>query len=663
MKKVVLVFLLILTVCNETPCQTVASFSEDKASLYKNAMEMFNEDNFEMTIKFCTNFLDQGRDADFSKLRAMAYWSQGDYNRAANDYTEAIQALSYQYPKKDPSLYFDRAMIFMCLRKFKEARSDLYEARRLFTQLGGTENFTYLENIGRTSHYLGDNKAAIASFKEAMQNGSTLASVDLLSALLQNHNITDLQPYCDSLLKSQLPGIMSNSANSYYISALHDIAFDSVNNATLDKINLALKCVRKPGADCFQGFYFDLLYARAFTLSSLGNDTAAYEDYRNIYLVNNNLKEVKNKIDDLKIKLGKDVKGPDIALRTPQVNLENTANVFATKGKYQIYGQVTDSTGVASVVVTANGREIPIPVTSIENDGLFETKIELQPGPNKIIISAVDKNENPSESVFYINFNEKEQNSGIGTDSLAGDDIPEISSAINYYALLIAEKDYTDDGFNDLATPVADARELKDILVGQYEFDEKNVKLLANAGRTEIIDTLYKICKMMTDADNLLVFYAGHGDVKRVNNQIEGGFIIPSDAKKGSRGSYISSEDLLEPVSTSSARHILFVVDACFGGALMRSSLDEAAQSIKTLYNNKSRRVLTSGNVEEVPDQGKFISNLKNFLRSPGGTYFSGNDLYTYILHNNSTASSPQFERIKNTGDAGGGQFIFVRKK
>ena len=145
MKKFALIFLLLSAIYKETSGQGFSNSSEDKTSLYKNALEMFNGDNFETAIKFCTNYLEQGtRDADFSKLRAMAYWSQGDYTKAVNDFTEAIQALTYQYTKKDPSLYFERAMVLMCLKKFKEARNDLYEARRLFTPPGGAENFTYL---------------------------------------------------------------------------------------------------------------------------------------------------------------------------------------------------------------------------------------------------------------------------------------------------------------------------------------------------------------------------------------------------------------------------------------------------------------------------------------------------------------------------------------
>jgi hypothetical protein len=141
----------------------------------------------------------------------------------------------------------------------------------------------------------------------------------------------------------------------------------------------------------------------------------------------------------------------------------------------------------------------------------------------------------------------------------------------------------------------------------------------------------------------------GHGDEKRTNGEIVGGYIIPSDAKKDNRATYISNQDLVEPVLSTQARHVLFVVDACFAG-LMRTTMDDAPQGIKNLYNNKSRRILTSGNREQVPDGGQFIYNLKNYLRNPGRVYLTAADLYNYIVDNNRTSNTPIYERISNAG-------------
>jgi tetratricopeptide (TPR) repeat protein len=621
---------------------------------------MYNTGKFETVIEYCSKILEKiNIDAEAYKLRAMAYRSTGDMDRAVYDYTEAIKSYQYQFGKKDPSLSYDKGLVLMCQKKFDKAFSELNDARRIFRQ-NGNENFIFLEEIGRANYYMGDYKSAIDNFKQAIQNGSMFAIIDLMSCYLKNNDMPNLKKYSDSLLNNKEAGFMEDSVFLYYAETLNNLSNNITDENTLYKINRALSNYYAPNNQCFQGLYYDLLYARAVILEKTGNDSVAYSDYRNIAAGNNWLKEIKKKTDALKLKLGIDNIPPDIVWRTPNLMNENTAIVKATKRKLSIFAQVKDSSGLQAVNINYNDRLFP--VTNIENDGMFETKLELFPGKNKIIIQAIDRYENNISKTFYIDFVEKEQEFKINeSDTAMTDDIPEISTATNYFALLIANKDYLDEGFRDLTAPIDDANELKDILVHQYEFGEQNVKVLTNGTRTQIMDTLYKMCRMMTDADNLLIFYAGHGDVKKINNQVEGGFIIPTDSKKGNRASYISSDDMVEPVMSSQARHILFVVDACFGGSLMRSSLDEAPQSIKIQYSNRSRKVLTSGNVEEVPDQGKFIQNLKNFLRSPERQFFSGNDLYTQILNSsNISQTSPQYDRIKNSGDSGG-HFIFKK--
>jgi hypothetical protein len=452
---------------------------------------------------------------------------------------------------------------------------------------------------------------------------------------------------------------MQDSCYVSYIKGLNQIGSGLVSNETIEIINRAFTYYRTTNNSCFQGFYNDLLFARATVYKLLQNDSAAFLDFKQLYGLNNWNRDIKTKLDSLKIKLGYDITPPVVTLRTPLPNLDKMARMAATKRKVSIFGQVSDSAGIRNLVVSATGRTIP--VNNVEIDGIFEVKLELNPGINKVIFTATDKNDNTKEETYYIDFSEKL--TGIQEELVQDDFIPEIDSSVNYYAVLIAEKDYEDEGFRDLQNPVNDAYEIRDILLRYYlYFKEENIKVLVNATRQAIMDTLIDVYKNMTASDNLLIFYAGHGDVKKINDRIEGGYIIPTDAKKGLKGSYISSEDLQEPVITTQARHVLFVVDACFGGALMRSSLDEAPQSIKNLYNNKSRKILTSGNLEEVPDNGLFIENFKKFLRTPGSKFVRGMDLYNYIVSNNSTPNTPMYERIPSTGDDGSGQFILFKR-
>jgi len=633
------------------------NIAEEKASLYKYAVEMYNESKFELAITNCDAITRRGGDLETYKLRAKAYRALGDFNNAIKDYNNAITLYFNQFGKGDPSMCFDRGMLYVCQKKFELALADFNDARRLFRQGGNKENFLYLEEIGRSSHYREENRSAIEMFKMAIQLGSlnTGTFVNLASSLFSSNNFPELKNFTDSLLIREI----YDSSYYYYLYTLNDIASNNMSSNTLDKINNAIKSYRTSNQSCFQGEYFDMIYARGYVYSFLQNDAAAFEDYRVVAKNNTLLKSVLLKTNELKVKLGLDIAPPAIVLRNPQVDIDRRATIKATKRKHKFFGQVTDSSGVSSITVTSNDRDLP-PVTSIEAGGIFEFNIDLNPGINKIVINAIDRNENASSEVFTIDFEERMIAATGISDSAFADDIPEINGNINYFALLIAEKDYDDEGFKDLQAPIDDASEVSSILINQYDFAEKNVKLLTNATRQMITDTLSALCKMMTDADNLLIFYAGHGDEKRTNGEIVGGYIIPSDAKKDNRATYISNQDLVEPVLNTQARHVLFVVDACFAG-LMRSTMDDAPQGIKNLYNYKSRRILTSGNREQVPDGGQFIYNFKNYLRNPGKVYLTANELYTYIVDNNSTSNTPIYERISNTGDVSIGQFIFKK--
>jgi len=632
-----------------SPCQTPTG--EDDKSKYETAVENYNQAKYSLVITYCNDLLDIGTgDPDVYKLRGMAKKAIGDYANAAFDFKEALKG------RRDPNVYYERGLVLMCLRKFKEAEFDFSQASRLYKQQspGGIDFFQHQEESGRASHYTENYRLAISSFTDAIQNGSTLAYIDLMSSLYQNSNLNELKFYSDSLLKASDFIPLSNKTFYNYISALNDIASAEITETTLEKINNALKNFQPPANKCFQGFYNDLLYARAGILDELGKDTLAYRQYKQLYAANEALKEVRKKVDGLKKDLNMDAIAPEITIVNPIMNEHNSATIPATRGSYEIYVQVKDSSGIASVTLDSK------PVSRWDDDGIFIRQVELNPGRNDIVITATDKEENSISKTFIINFEEKQSQV---IDTAMDADIPEISTETKYHALLIAEKDYADNGFNDLANPINDATELKDLLIRDYEFDEENVHLITNASRSAILDSLEKISKPLTDMDNLLIFYAGHGDVRRVNKNIEGGFIIPSDATKGDRATYISNETFLAPVKSSKARHILFVLDACFGGAFASRSIsmDDASKDIKNLYKLKSRRILTSGNLEEVPDLGNFISRLKEYFRKQKEKYSPAIDLYRFIRKNIVTNTNPQFDKIPNCGDVGG-EFIFVRR-
>src|SRR6187200_1135246 len=182
MRRIFLFFVAVPIMGSNLLAQNIA---EEKASLYKYAVEMYNESKFDLVIKNCDAITRRGGDVETYKLRAKAYRALGDFNNAIKDYATALDLSMQQFGKRDPSMCFDRGMVYMCQKKFDQAFLDFNDARRLFRQGGNKENFLYLEEIGRSSHYREENRSAIEMFKMAIQLGSlnTGTFVNLASSL------------------------------------------------------------------------------------------------------------------------------------------------------------------------------------------------------------------------------------------------------------------------------------------------------------------------------------------------------------------------------------------------------------------------------------------------------------------------------------------------
>ncbi len=138
-----------------------------------------------------------------------------------------------------------------------------------------------------------------------------------------------------------------------------------------------------------------------------------------------------------------------------------------------------------------------------------------------------------------------------------------------YYAILICAQSYNDKNFPSLSGPSRDVLALKDILVNSYSFEEKNVLVLKDKSKDDILDKIESVTKTLSDNDNLLIFYSGHGTFKTGINSFDyQGFWVPSDGVKGKFHTYISSDELYTSFRGCKAKHILLITDACFGGAM-----------------------------------------------------------------------------------------------
>jgi Caspase domain len=169
-----------------------------------------------------------------------------------------------------------------------------------------------------------------------------------------------------------------------------------------------------------------------------------------------------------------------------------------------------------------------------------------------------------------------------------------------FHALVIGNNRYR--AFTPLLTAVADARLVGDLLRSQYGFE---VETLENASRQDIIQAMSRLRRVTTEADRVLIYYAGHG----IRDEKTGrGYWLPVDAQADTIANWVSSNDISDLAAAMPARHALIVADSCFSGALTRAgqgiALDERGSVLQRLVAKRSRTVLTSGGLEPVLDAG-----------------------------------------------------------
>jgi hypothetical protein len=235
----------------------------------------------------------------------------------------------------------------------------------------------------------------------------------------------------------------------------------------------------------------------------------------------------------------------------------------------------------------------------------------------------------------------------------------------NYYALIIGNNNY--DHLIDLDAAINDATVLSKVLEKKYGFE---VELLTNANYDTTVNALHNISKKLTNSDNLLIFYAGHGELDKKQNR---GYWLPVDASYDFRSKWISNAIIADELKATEAKHVLLIVDSCFSGSLMRSSgisndsiMDK--DYVDLLKKKKTRLVITSGGNEPVidsdgGDHSIFARKLIDSLND-NNEIMSTQQLFEkirkYVAVN--ANQTPERAAIYQAGHDGG-DFLFFSKK
>ena len=241
-----------------------------------------------------------------------------------------------------------------------------------------------------------------------------------------------------------------------------------------------------------------------------------------------------------------------------------------------------------------------------------------------------------------------------------------------YHALLIANTNY--ESLPDLMTPKEDVDQIGNILTSKYGFE---TKILLDASRSQILNSLNEYRESLSDDDNLLVYYAGHGYIDPANDEA---YWQPIDSELENDTNWISTNRVISSLRAIDANNIVVLADSCFSGALMREvqpivsvDVEEGLNLsvIEQLSTEKSRIAISSGALEPVVDQlpgsqnSVFATAVIRFLESNTREVFTGRDLHlavsaivNSITDGTGISQSPLYSPLIRAGHDGG-DFIF----
>lgn len=293
-------------------------------------------------------------------------------------------------------------------------------------------------------------------------------------------------------------------------------------------------------------------------------------------------------------------KKPSIEIIDPpfvQVRGKPTVVLRSMVKQRDIFGKVIANAGLLSLLI--NDRKI-----SVDEQGLFQSSVAIRSGETPVSVVAVDKKGGRSSLDFVFSLN---TSSLVTTEiaATASDSIDPNLEFGNYYALIIGNNKY--QKVPSLNTPINDATAVEQVLKQKYGF---KTKVLLNATRYQILSALNKLRGQLTENDNLLVYYAGHGELDKVNMR---GHWLPVDADADNTANWVSTIAVTDILNAMSVRHIMVVADSCYSGAMTRSSLarieaglskERKSEWLKAMIKAKSRTVLTSGGLKPVMDGG-----------------------------------------------------------
>jgi hypothetical protein len=240
----------------------------------------------------------------------------------------------------------------------------------------------------------------------------------------------------------------------------------------------------------------------------------------------------------------------------------------------------------------------------------------------------------------------------------------------NSWALIVGINTYPK---SPLSYARDDAEAIQKILIEKFNFPKENTLLLADdkATRLAIMESFLNFTHDHIDQnDRILVFFAGHG-YTHTGKRGEVGYLVPVDGSPDNLASLIRWDELTRNGDLIPAKHMLFIMDACYGGlAITRSPGPGSMRFLKNMLQRFTRQVITAGKADEVvadsggpiPGHSVFTGHLLQGLEGSAATtdgVICANGLMAYVYEkvakDLNSRQTPHFGFIDGDGD-----FIFT---
>jgi ankyrin repeat protein len=232
-----------------------------------------------------------------------------------------------------------------------------------------------------------------------------------------------------------------------------------------------------------------------------------------------------------------------------------------------------------------------------------------------------------------------------------------------YHALVIGNNNY--QYLPKLIAAKNDAQEVARALRNRYGF---KTELLIDANRSDVLLALLNLRNNLTERDNLLIYYAGHG---WLDKEADEGYWLPIDAEKSSMINWISNSSITTLLRAIRAKHVLIVADSCYSGKLARGihTVNRTSGYLSRLSQKRARCVISSGGLEPVVDSGgkgehsvfasAFLAVLRGNEKVLDGAQLFNKLRRPVMLNSDQT---PEYSDIHKAGHEGG-EFLFVKVK